>query len=135
MGALRSNWDVLATYDDGCVLRFEFHGNHHYSHGPIMSSYMQEALAEKNIAGIVIDLLDYEYEFGNDVAGVLFIGFDRVSQTSRPVCIVAQGRTRAALLGLFGGDEGLRKFGSITFASSTNEALDWLRSRSGRGSA
>jgi hypothetical protein len=52
---------------------------------------------------VVINLLDYEYTFGNDAFGSLFVAFfDKRRNSLPPRAVVAQGETRAARLSLKG---------------------------------
>jgi hypothetical protein len=49
--------------------------------------------------GVIFDLLGLEYEWGNAICG-LALPLVRKDRSFRPSCIVAQGKTAAALRGL-----------------------------------
>jgi hypothetical protein len=126
MGELRSESRVVATSECGVLRIFEFTGTHDSTHGRTMFDYIQEHLTNAQVSGVIIDLLGYEYEFGNDVFCVFLTGSYRRSQNWLPLCILAQGATRAAL-------ESLLRAGNLgsladmtSFASSREEALGWL---------
>jgi hypothetical protein len=127
MGELRSESRVVATSERGVLLIFEFTGTHDYTHGPKMCGYIQEHLNNAPVSGVIVDLLGYEYEFGNDVFSLFLTGHDRGGQDWLPVCILAQGGTRAALESLLR-EGNLGSLADMTsFASSRVEALEWLR--------
>jgi hypothetical protein len=134
MSDLKSEWSVLREPEHGSVLHFVFHGHHHWTHGPKMFGYVEEIARRENPSGIVLDLTDYEYEFGNDVGCLFMVGFDRSSRASCPVVILAEGRTRAALGTLFE-DSGFGRLGRVGFRTTLQAALEWLRSGDARGPA
>jgi hypothetical protein len=49
--------------------------------------------------GVIFDLLGLEYEWGNAICG-LALPLVRKDRSFRPSCLVAQGKTAAALRGL-----------------------------------
>ena|SRR5215472_12987926 len=107
------------------ILHVTFVGEHHRSHGVQMQSRLQDAVASERPLGVLIDLLKYEYEFGNDVSVLFLAGWHRKSKTLVPTCIVAIGKTRASLESLYrAGSFELEPY--LSFAESAVEALAWL---------
>jgi len=108
-------------------MRFEFTGTHDYTHGPKICKYIQEHLTTRQVSGVIVDLLGYEYEFGNDLFGLFLAGCDREGRGWLPVCILAEGGTRASLESLLR-EGNLGSLADMTgFSSSRAEALEWLR--------
>lgn len=94
---MTSAWEVLKTQHGDSVLQATFTGQHHCTHGGQMLEFMKSIPIQKPVSAIVVNLLDHDYEFGNDVAGLFLVGFERANRRMRPVCILAQGLTRASL--------------------------------------
>jgi hypothetical protein len=62
-----------------------------------MDEYMRSIVRTTPAEAIIIDLLDYEYVYGNDVAALFMVGFDQQSRALLPVRVVAAGATRSGL--------------------------------------
>jgi hypothetical protein len=107
------------------ILQVCFAGKHHYSHGAQMASQLKAIVAAERPDGVLVDLLDYDYVFGNDVCGLFIAGYDRDSRRSVPTCIVAIGKTRISMENLY--NAGNFRLGDyLGFAESVTEGLAWL---------
>ena len=123
--ALQGKWRIVLTDSGKRVLLVGFAGEHHYSHGPEMASQLRSAVAAERPDGILVDLLQYDYEFGNDVCGVFTGGYHKESRTVVPTCIVAAGRTRACMEALYtAGNFKLEPY--LGFAADIADGLAWL---------
>jgi hypothetical protein len=76
--------DVVLAASGARILRVTFVGEHHYSHGAEMSSQLKAAVGAERPDGVLVDLLEYEYEFGNDICGLFIAGWHSKSQTASP---------------------------------------------------
>lgn len=117
---------TLEGVPDRRILHVSCHGVHDWTHGARIADYLQSALADKPVAGVVIDLFEYEYVFGNDLAGLFVAFYDKHAKALRPSCIVAAGKTRTAIETLFRNGNMLSAL-DLTFASTVEEALGDLR--------
>ena len=80
----------------------------------------------------MINLLDYQYEAGDDISGLFEAFIDRGRQATRPACIVAMGTTYASMRAFFAGAKLLETF-PLQFVSSVDDALAWLREERAHG--
>jgi hypothetical protein len=116
---------IVLTDSGKRVLHVAFAGEHHYSHGPEMASHLRSAVGAERPDGILVDLLQYDYEFGNDVCGVFTAGYHKESRTLVPTCIVATGGTRACMEALY--RAGNFKLGPyLGFTANIADGLAWL---------
>ncbi len=97
MGALASESRILAASPSGDILEIAFSGDHEWTHGNEMASFIRQALSAHPAVAVVINLLAYEYTFGNDVSGLFEAFMDRKLDGYRPACIVASGKTYQSL--------------------------------------
>ena len=122
---LESTSHIVSADDGRRILHVAFLGKHHYSHGTRMVTQLAAAVASERPSGVLVDLLKYDYEFGNDVGGLFFAGRHKESGTIVPTCIVAIGRTRAGMESLYvAGALKLEPF--LGFAASVAEGMTWL---------
>lgn len=128
---LTSRWRVLEVATEGSLVNFTFGGRHDPTHGGQMCQFMEAALRDRDAVGIVVDLLEYEYEFGNDLSCLFLTGYDKSSRASRPVCVAARGRTRSSLEALLEA-AGMGAACEVTFTNDVDEALRVLRSKPGK---
>ena len=116
---------IVSAGDGRRILHVAFSGKHHYSHGTQMVTQLEEAVASERPNGVLVDLLQYDYEFGNDVCGLFFAGRRKESPTIVPTCIVAVGKTRAGIESLYvAGNFKLERY--LGFAVSVADAMTWL---------
>jgi hypothetical protein len=87
-----------------------------------MHRYIEEVLAKCHASAIVFNLLDYEYEFGNDVAPLFGTALDRDAKNPRPVYIAATGTTYTSLCDLYTAGR-LEEVFRIEFVASVQDAL------------
>ena len=92
---------ILEGAPGGEILHVSCHGVHDWTHGPRIAEYAQRLLATNAVAAVIINLLEYEYVFGNDLAALFVTFYDKNAKTLRPSCIVATGKTRTAIESLF----------------------------------
>jgi hypothetical protein len=126
MRTLECSSSILETNAAGPVLEVAFRGLHDWEHGRTMDAYIRERVDAELPAAIVINLLEYDYEFGNDLAG-LFAAWLHPSGRVRPVCIAAHGRTLRCLKSLFQGAGVILPF-PVRFAESRGAALSEVSS-------
>jgi len=104
---------VLEKRTEGIILEIRFNGVHHWKHGNEMLDYIQEAIETHNPAAIVINLLEYEYIFGNDIfAPIFFALHDQKQGSIRPCSVVAVGHTAKSLESLIDASN-IRTLGKI----------------------
>ncbi len=129
MGQLVSESEIIGT-PRGDVLEITFRGIHESGHGREMNRYIEAKLAETRPVGILFNLLDYEYVFGNDVTGLFTSSFDRSGKKLRirPICIVATGKTHRSLYESFKSSRLLDAL-RIEFTSGVEPGLQRLRER------
>lgn len=96
LSELKKASNVRQGEGDRPLVIFKFSGTHDYTHGRQMDEYMK-SMVRAPADGVIIDLLDYEYVYGNDVTVLFMAGFDQQSQALGAVCVVAVGATRAGL--------------------------------------
>jgi hypothetical protein len=121
---LEGNSHIVSAEDGRRILHVAFHGKHHYSHGTQMVTQLAEAVAAARPRGVLVDHLQYDYEFGNDVCGHFYAGRHKESGTIVPTCIVAIG-TRAGMESLYSaGTFKLERY--LGFAASVAEGMTWL---------
>jgi hypothetical protein len=80
---------------------------------------------------VVLNFLEFEYVFGNDIAGIQWAFFNRSADkriTIRPCAIVAKGQTAKSLLSLIQSGNLLRVY-DIQFAESVDAGVEQLRFR------
>ena len=116
---------VLSTSPEGSVIEFTFRGQHQRTHGSKIKEYIDSVLEKESVSGIVIDFLDYSYEFGNDLFALFMVGYERRSGVIRPVCVVARGLTQASLVSLLKASNA-ESACDVTFVATTAEVTDWL---------
>ena len=134
MAELRSQLTAVAKSDRGDVLEFEFAGTHDSTHGSRMCNYIEERLTTAQVSAVIINLLGYEYEFGNDVFALFLVGH-RGGRDWLPICILARGKTRAAFESLLRAAQLGDLADTMTFASSRAEALGRFGATSSNESA
>ena len=117
---------ILEGTSGGGILRVSCHGVHDWTHGPRIAEYAQSLLATNAVAAVIIDLLEYEYMFGNDLAALFVVFNDKNAKTLRPTCIVAAGKTRTAIEALFR-EANMLSCLDLTFAFTIEAAVDALR--------
>jgi len=123
--ALRGESRIVSTGSGERILVVTFAGAHHYSHGSQMASQIETAVGMERPAGVLVDLIGYEYEFGNDVCELFCAGYHKESRTLVPTCIVAAGKTRACMETLYtAGNFELKPY--LGFAGSVADGLAWL---------
>lgn len=126
MSDLISESEVLEVTGTGNVLEVRFGGVHEWTHGSQMSRVITDAIcAHSPVRAIVISLLRYEYEAGDDISGFFEAFIDRERHALRPACIVATGKTYASMEPFFAAARLLEMF-RLRFVASVEEALTWL---------
>ncbi len=135
MSELSSESQVLEVTATGIVLEIGFAGVHEWTHGHQMSRLIRNAIgAHSPVRAVVVNLLRYDYEAGDDISGLFEAFIDRERGGARPACIVATGRTYAFMKPFFAGARLLEVF-RLRFVSSVEEALMWLRGELSHGAA
>ena len=132
MGQLQCDWKVYDAVPQEQILEIIFCGVHEWTHGREMQRHVEKILAEHEAAGIVLNFLNYEYVFGNDVgASVITAAYDLDSKKPRPACIVATGTTYQSLYQLFKIAKLIEAL-EIEFLHTVDSGLQRLRSRLGK---
>ena len=132
MGQLECDCKVHDAVPQEQILEIIFRGAHQSTHGREMPSYVKKMLAEHGAAGIVLNFLDYEYVFGNDVgASVITAAYDLDTKKLRPACIIAMGVTYQSLYGLFKTAKLIAAL-EVEFLHTVDSGLQRLRSRLGK---
>ena len=126
MSTLECGSSIIETTAAGPVLEVAFRGLHDWEHGRKMDAYIRERVDAEMPAAIVINLLEYDYEFGNDLAGLFAASMYRRPPPLRPVCMAAQGRTLRCLKSLFRGSR-LELVFEVSFAESRETAVADVR--------
>ena len=125
---------ILEATPQGAVLEVAFRGVHKHGVGLQVGKYVAETVHQNNPAAVVLNFLEFDYVFGNDIAGILCAFFNRSADkkiTIRPCAIVATGQTAKSLLSLIQSGNLLKVF-DIQFAESIDAAVEQLRSRLAR---
>ena len=130
MGELVCEWRILETLASGSVLEVTFRGVHDSNHGGEMDRHVSEKIKRDPPAAILFNLLDYEYEFGDDVTALFSSSLVREPRglRLRPVCIVAAETTHTSLCNFFKSVK-LLDACKIEFMSTVESALVRLRER------
>jgi len=129
-GAFQTRSRIVLAEDGARILHVAFARQHHRSHGPQMTAQVKADVAAERPNGVLVDLLQYEYKFGNDVCGLFTGGYDKESRVCAPTCIVAIGRTRTSMESLY--TMGNFRLGHyLSFAASVAEGVAWLAKRRG----
>src|SRR3990172_12221057 len=103
MSELTCDSRVLEASSAGDIIEIAFHGVHEWTHGGKMQRFIQQTVmdVDPSPSAVVINLLDYDYEAGNDISGLFDAFMDRKRHRLRPCCIVATGRTHGAMYPFF----------------------------------
>jgi hypothetical protein len=125
MGKLECSSAIREMTGSRALLEIVCRGVHEWEHGNQIADYIRERIDAERPVAIVLNLLEYDYEFGNDMVGLFFAWVHGAGEQIRPVCIAAQGRTRESLEALFRAS-GELPF-EIVFASSPQAAVAGLR--------
>ncbi len=120
---------ILEAFPAGDILEIAFRGIHEWTHGREMSRFIKQTIGDSSPAAVVINLLDYEYRFGDDVSGLFEAFIDRKRNVLRPSCIAATGLTHESMYPFFARSRIFEAF-QVQFVSSVEEALERLRERS-----
>jgi hypothetical protein len=128
MSQLQCEFKVLEDLPAGEIVEFIFKGKHESTHGREMGKYICDTLVSRAVAAIVVNLLDYEYRFGNDIGQLCVACFDQTRKVQRSGRIVATGKTHKSLHSLLEVTNLLNLL-DLRFASSVDEALKDLRER------
>jgi len=94
-----------------------------------MHCYVEQIVAENQPAVIVFNLLGYQYVWGNDVTVLFTAAYDHDTKRSRPVYIVATGKTYTSLHDFFKMSHILEAV-PIEFLHSTEEVVQRLHTSS-----
>ncbi len=128
---LHCKHSILEATPQGTILEVAFRGVHEHGVGLQVSKYVEETVHQTNPAAVVLNFLEFDYVFGNDIAGIQCAFFNRSTDkkiTIRPCAIVANGQTAKSLLSLIQSGNLLQVF-DIQFAESIDAAVEQLRSR------
>lgn len=91
---------VVAESDAGPVLEISFIGKHWDGCGNELIAYVRQSVEEIDPAGVIMNLSNFSYVWGNDIGALLFPLFERQT-AKRLFCIVARGTTARSLKSLF----------------------------------
>jgi hypothetical protein len=130
MNQLHCRHSILEATPQGTILEVAFSGVHEHGVGLQVGKYVEETVHQTNPTAVVLNFLEFEYVFGNDIAGIQWAFFNRSVDkriTIRPCAIVAKGQTAKSLLSLIQSGNLLRVF-DIQFAESIDAAVEQLRS-------
>ncbi len=133
MSELVSGSRILDRSVKGDIVEITFRGTHEWTHRGLMAQFIQDTLSTCPVTGVVINLLEYHYLYGDDVSGLFEASLDRTGKKPRPCSIVARGETHKSLYDFFKSSMMLDVL-QLYFASSVDEALQELRHRLGHGS-
>lgn len=118
---------VVDSVGGGNILQVMFRGVHEWKHGAEMARCIAGAIIENSpVAGVIINLADYEYRAGDDVSGLFEAFLDRQDNRARPAAIVARDQTHASLHAFMAASKLLDAF-RVKFVRSVEDALGWLR--------
>lgn len=133
MKQLHCRHSILKVTPQGSILEVAFSGVHEDGVGLQVGKYVEETVQQTDPAAVVLNFLEFEYVFGNDIAGIQCAFFNRSADkkfTIRPCAIVAKGQTAKSLLSLIQSGNLLRVF-DIQFAENIDAAVEQLRSMLG----
>ena len=131
MNQFRCRHGILEATPQGTILEVAFSGVHEHSVGLQVGKYVEEIVHQTNPAAVVLNFLEFEYVFGDDIAGIQWAFFNRSADkriTIRPCAIVAKGQTAKSLLSLIQSANLFRVY-DIQFAESIDAAVEQLRFR------
>jgi hypothetical protein len=112
-------------------LEVSFNGAHEWVHGRQMATAVRDAIAAHSpTAAVVINLLGYNYQAGDDISGLFEAFIDHNRRAPRPACIVATGTTYASMRAFFASARLLDAF-QLEFVTSLEDAVAWLRQEPG----
>jgi hypothetical protein len=95
MNQIRCGHSILEATPQGTILEVAFSGVHEHGVGLQVGKYVEETVHQINPAAVVLNFLEFEYAFGDDIAGIQWAFFIRSADeriTIRPCAIVAKGR-------------------------------------------
>jgi hypothetical protein len=118
---------VLESTDQGPILEILIRGTHKDGVGNHVAQAVRAAVDTHQPAAVVINLLEFEYRWGNDIGGIIAAFIDRTHKTLRPGGILAQGKTESALRSLF--ELGVKDALEFEYFDSIDAALVYLRAR------
>jgi len=95
--------------------------------GEKIREYLQEKIRELKPEAILLDFLNYKYDWGNEIMGpILLASLDPNSTRIRPCSVLAMGRTAKALKSLLV-EGNVDKILNIKLFSEKKEALEHLK--------
>ena len=70
MNQVRCRNSILEATPRGTILEVAFSGVHEHGVGLQVGKYVEETVHRTNPAAVVLNFLEFEYVFGNDIAGI-----------------------------------------------------------------
>jgi len=105
----------------GPLIEICFKGKHYDYCGNELIEYVRSTVQQLRPAGVLLNLSEFKYSFGNDIGALLFPLVDR------PFCIVASGGTASALKSLFGLILNFPEIEEAKFYDIATDGLEYLR--------
>lgn len=136
-GNLNSSCEVLGVTSQGSILRVRFSGIHKDGVGHAVGDYLLQVLRQHEPAAVVLDFLQFEYRFGNDIGGISQAFFRKGPDgkaVTRPCAIVATGCAAEALVSLLRPTKLLEVCG-VRSCPDVRSAFDNVRARLESGTA
>lgn len=92
---------IIATCAAGPIIEIGFRGKHRDGCGNDLIRYVRQTVRELHPAGVMVNLSDFRYMWGDDIGALLFPLFEGQTGRLLPFCIVASGCTARSLKSLF----------------------------------
>jgi hypothetical protein len=130
---LGQNLELKATLLDdvsqGVILKFEFRGIHDHvcPHNKEMVEYLKKEVDKYKPDAILLDFLQYQYKFGNELINVILTPAINSEQESIRLCaIIAKGITKDSIQSLI--DESMmQKVLNISMFKNKEKALEHIK--------
>jgi len=113
------------------IIEISFSGvhDHRWPHRDEILDYLREEMRERKPSAILINFLNYQYSWGNELFGPIFeISWDSENSRTRVCSIIASGKTAESVKNLLTNSNTLGVL-DITLFDEKEKALDHLKSR------
>jgi hypothetical protein len=125
--------DVVAL-DEGhgkIIIEISFQGvhDHMWPYRDKIQDYLQEEIAKHEPDAIILDFLNYQYDFGNELFAPIFtVSWDSKNNKIRPCSIIAAGQTAKSLKSLLV-ESMIYKVLNIELFCEKEKALEYVKRR------
>jgi len=120
---------LLDDVSQGVILKFEFRGIHDHGcpHNKEIVEYLEKEVEKYKPDAILLDFLQYQYKFGNELMNVILTPvFNPEKESIRPGAIIAKEKTKDSIQSLIY-ESMMHKVLNIAILENNEEALEHIK--------